>query len=130
MVPGNSINYHLSTKYVGGTDSLKGKVENHHHDNFCLKYPIMSTYSGLTKYPSQKVPTCSFTNIVGEDNKEKFNYNIIFPNHFKFQHDVDDHNIPSHSKPSLEATWIFQRWSNRFFSFLLSISEVNCYLVF
>ena len=48
LVPGDAIDNHLSTKDVGDTDSLKGKLDNYHYGIFCLKYPdyvmkIMST---------------------------------------------------------------------------------------
>ena len=95
MVPGNSINYHLSTKYVGGTDSLKEKVENHHHDNFCLKYPIMSTYSGLIEYTSQKVSTHPFASITDDPKTGQFKCKIIFANNFNYCHAENGHNKPS-----------------------------------
>ena len=48
LVPGDAIDNHLSTKDVGDTDNLKGKLDNYHYGIFCLKYPdyvmkIMST---------------------------------------------------------------------------------------
>ena len=97
-------------------------------DDYVIK--IMSTYSGFTYYPSQKVFTRSFANILSEANMAQLKYNIIFTNHFKYCGFVDDHNNLRHSKPSLEETWVTQLWSNRVFSFILTVSEVNFYLMF
>ena len=91
---------------------------------------IMSSYSGLTKYPSQKVYVHSFTNITGDANMAQLKYKIPIENCFKYFHAVDRYSNLRHSKPSLGATWVTQRWSNRAFSFLLSISEANFYLAF
>ena len=41
---------------------------------------------------------------------------------------VDDHNGKQHSPISLEVVWATKRWPNRVFAFLMSITEVNCYL--
>ena len=97
-------------------------------DDYVIK--IMSTYSVFTYYPSQKVFTRSFANILSEANMAQLKYNIIFTNHFKYCGFVDDHNNLRHSKPSLEETWVTQLWSNRVFSFILTVSEVNFYLMF
>jgi hypothetical protein len=41
---------------------------------------------------------------------------------------VDNHNNLRHALPSLEDTWVTQRWEIRAFYFLLAITEVNVYL--
>ena len=41
---------------------------------------------------------------------------------------MDDHNGKRHSPISLEVVWATKRWANRVFAFLLSITEVNCFL--
>ena len=68
---------------MGDTYSLKGKIDDHHYIIFCLKEPdyamkIMSNYSGLTEYPSQKVSMRSLTNTTGEAKTTQFKYNIPF----------------------------------------------------
>ena len=41
---------------------------------------------------------------------------------------MDDHNGKQHSPISLEVVWATKRWANRVFAFVLSITEVNCFL--
>ena len=43
---------------------------------------------------------------------------------------MGDHNGIRHQVPSLEQTWRTHRGANRVFSFLLAVTEVNCYLAF
>ena len=42
---------------------------------------------------------------------------------------MDDHNGKQHSPISLKVVWATKRWANRVFAFLLSITEVNWFLV-
>ena len=49
-------------------------------------------------------------------------------NHFKYRHSVDDHNGKRHSPISLEVVWVIKQWPNHVFAFLLSITEVKCFL--
>ena len=111
LVPGDTINDHFSKKYMGDTDSLKGKTDSNHYGIFCLKDPdylikIISTYYVLEEYPIKKVSTKSFTNITGVSNTEQLKFKITFENHFKYCHAVNDHNNLRKSKPSLESTWV------------------------
>ena len=57
-----------------------------------------------------------------------FRYPEVVHNHFLYHHAVDDHNGMRHSPISLEVVWATKRWPNRVFAFLMSITEVNCYL--
>ena len=41
---------------------------------------------------------------------------------------MDNHNGKCHSPISLEVVWAMKWWPNRVFAFLLSITEVNCFL--
>ena len=55
-------------------------------------------------------------------------YPEVVHNHFLYCNAVDDHNGKRHSPISLEVVWATKRWPNQVFAFLLSITEVNCYL--
>ena len=57
-----------------------------------------------------------------------FRYEEVVHNHFLYCHAVDDHNGKQHSPISLEVVWATYRWPNQVFAFLMSITEVNCYL--
>ena len=133
-VPGELIDDHFSDKEVGSTDSLKGKIDGVHYDIFCMKEPeyvmkIMSTYGGLLVNDNQKESVRRYK-VDGEEEECRFQYTMPFSNHFDYRHIVDDHNAVRHQVPSLEQTWRTHRWPVRVFSFLLALTEVNCYLVF
>eukprot|EP00804_Cyclotella_cryptica_P017498 CCRYP_006687-RA/>CCRYP_006687-RA protein AED:0.38 eAED:-0.33 QI:0/-1/0/1/-1/0/1/0/213 len=72
--------------------------------------------------------TCRSTFRCTDSQAVHFKYKKPFDWHFRYRHAVDDHNNLRHALPSLEDTWITQRWEIRVFSFLLAITEVNVYL--
>ena len=55
-------------------------------------------------------------------------YPEVVHNHFQYHHAVDDHNAKWHSPISIEVVWATKRRPNRVFCFLLSVTEVNCFL--
>jgi hypothetical protein len=57
-----------------------------------------------------------------------FQYKCPFDWHFWYRHAVDDHNNLRHGLPSIEKSWITQRWEIRVFSFILAITKVNAFL--
>ena len=57
-----------------------------------------------------------------------FKYPEVIHNHFMFRYAVDDHNGKQHSPISLKVVWARKRWAYRVFAFLLSFTEVNCFL--
>ena len=59
---------------------------------------------------------------------KRFKFPEVVHNHFQYHHVVDDHNAKWHSPISIEVVWATKWWPNRVFSFLLSITEVNCFL--
>ena len=79
----------------------------------------------------RKVKKKSFRTFTGENGKEEkteFIYKLPFSNHFDFRHIVDDHNKLRHKIPSLEETWVTNRWPVRVFQYLLACTEVNIFL--
>ena len=130
-VPENKIEEYFEDKEVGAMDSLKGKLHDVHYDIFCMKEPdyvmkIMSTYGGLIENDWQKESVQTYKDS-GKTKNVTFKYKILFSNNFDYRHVVDDHNNVGHQVPSLEQTWTTHRWPVRVFSFLLAVSEVNCY---
>lgn len=61
---------------------------------------------------------------------KKFKYYEPFFNHFKFRHQVDDHNNLRHSPMSLEASLSTKDWKIRVFTFILALVEVNARLAY
>ena len=134
FVPGDTIDKHFEDKEVGETDSLNGQLEGIPYDIFCMKEPdyvmkMMSTYGGLVVNEGQRESVRKFIKD-GKNEEKKFQYQVPFSNHFDYRHVIDDHNNLRHMIPSLETTWITHRWATRVFSFLLAVTEVNCYLAF
>lgn len=64
----------------------------------------------------------------GVDCSRTFQYTCPFDWHFRYRHAVDDHNNLHHALPSIEDSWVSQRWETRVFSFILAITEVNAFL--
>ena len=91
---------------------------------------IMSTYGGLLENDWQPESARTYKDLAGKTQNVSFRYKIPFSNHFDYRHVVDDHNNLRHQVPSLEQTWTTHRWAIRVFSFLLAVTEVNCYLAF
>ena len=60
---------------------------------------------------------------------KKFKYRLPFDSNFRYSHTFDDQNNLRHSLPSIEDTWVTDRWECRVFAFILAISEVNAFLI-
>ena len=60
---------------------------------------------------------------------KKFKYKLPFDWHFGSHHAVEDHNNLRNALLSIEDTWMTDRWECRFFAFILSISELNAFLI-
>ena len=86
---------------------------------------LMSTY-GTNKWCGWEV--CRDWKENGVKKSTTFRYPEVVDNHFKYRHYVDDHNGKRHSPISMEVVLATKCWPNRVFAFLLSISEVNCWL--
>ena len=87
---------------------------------------LMSTYG--TNNRDNGKETRRNWKVGGEARSTSFRYPEVVHNHFLYRHAVDDHNGKRHSPISLEVVWATKRWPNRVFAFLMSITEVNCYL--
>ena len=117
---------------IGTTRSVSGVMNGLKYNIFCMKdvdytMKLMTTYGSLTQNNIEcKV---AYRND-SSGNQKSFNYTECFANHFKYRHNIDDHNNLRHATPSIESTWLTQRWAIRVFSFLLAISEVNTFLSF
>ncbi len=73
--------------------------------------------------------SCRGTMREWEGNSSEFQYTLPFDWHFRFRHAVDDHNNLRHKLPSVEDSWITDRWPSRVFSFILAVCEVNAFLM-
>jgi hypothetical protein len=94
-------------------------------ENYTMK--LMATYGALDEIDGSKTLR-SLTAVNGEKFIKSFNYTEPFHNHFKFHHEVDDHNNSRHSPLSLEESWSTKDWKHRVFSFIISLVEVNARL--
>ena len=130
-IKGDAIKAHFENKNVGDADSWAGTLDNIPFHVYAMKeldyvMSLMSTYGTNdrdngkeTRRDWKEGPTMK---------SATFKYPEVIHNHFMFRHAVDDHNGKRHSPISLEVVWATKRWANRVFAFLLSITEVNCFL--
>ena len=65
----------------------------------------------------------------GEDVLNNFKYKLSFDWYFLYRHAVENHNSIRHSLPSIEGTCVTDRWECWVFYFVLSISDVNEFLI-
>ena len=130
-IKGDVIKAHFEDKNVGDADSWAGTLDNIPFHVYAMKeldyvMSLMSTY-GTNDRDNGKETQRDWKE--GPTMKSvTFKYPEVIHNHFMFRHAVDDHNGKRHSPISLEVVWATKRWANRVFAFLLSITEVNCFL--
>ena len=87
---------------------------------------LMSSYS-TNNQSNGKEMQCDWKE--GDTDMTKlFKYPEVVHNHFQYCHAVHNHNAKQHSPISIEVVWATKWWPNRVFCFLLSITEINCYL--
>ena len=103
--PGNMMYGHISTKYVGNIDTLRGSMQNITCNLFFWKDPyytmnIMYTYCGFLVPLDPKYPTRVWqdTNISYYKNKT-FKYHDTFANNFLCRKKIDSHNNIRHDYP-------------------------------
>ena len=63
-----------------------------------------------------------------DSRKCEFAYTEPFLNHFKFRHQVDDHNNARHAPISSEESISTKDWKIRVFMFVLAVVKVNARL--
>ncbi|KAL7549033.1 hypothetical protein ACHAWF_012294, partial [Thalassiosira exigua] len=128
LVPGDKMEEHFASKKVGEIDAIQGEKDRVKYTLWGMKEPdyvmrIMATGGALISDE-----TCKTAYRGLGDDRVEFQYTRPYDWHFRYRHAVDDHNNLRHSIPSLEDTWVTQRWPIRVFTFLLAITEVNVYL--
>jgi Transposase IS4 len=127
-IDGDAVIQHFDNKEVGSHDALKGEREGKSFYIYAMKEPnyvmmMMATY-GTMKEEDDGNAKRTYT-VNGVNTTKNFKYTTPFYNHFKFRHQVDDHNAKRHSPISVEETLGSRRWSVRQFTFLLALTEVN-----
>jgi len=132
--PGKAMDQRMASKDIGDTDCIEGKLDETNYCLYMMKEPdfvmkMMATYGALNPFPDEKDSTRYY---MKDGNKvtKTFKFTEPYSNHYRFRHAVDDHNNLRHQVPSIEGTWVTQRWPIRVLGFLLAISEVNCFLAF
>jgi hypothetical protein len=87
---------------------------------------LISTYGALRSVEEGKTQQSVIEN--GQRVNKSFHYTEPFFNHYKFRHQVDDHNNRRHSPISLEERISTIDWKIRVFMFILALVEVNARL--
>jgi hypothetical protein len=101
-IDGGEIDSHFDFKEVGKTDSLPGTLDGTNFKVFFMKeedyvMKLMATYGAL-RTVDEGATQQSITRRSGIRENVSFKYTKPFFNHFKFRHQVDDHNNNRHSR--------------------------------
>ena len=130
-VAGDEINAHMATKEVGETDARKGVKDGKSFYVFAMKEPeytmiLLSTFGALTEVDVGGNTSRNYKDpITGNATRKNFKYTQPYNNHYKFRHQVDDHNAKRHAPISIEDALGVRKWSTRQIIFLLALTEVN-----
>jgi hypothetical protein len=136
LVPGDHIDEYMKSKEVRECDALNmasatttpGETSDKWHI-FCMKEPdyvmkVMSTHGTLEDLPDKKTRR-TFKNASNQSVTKIFPYKEPFGLHYKFRHQVDDHNNRRHQPISIERSWATKYWPDRNFAHYIALSEVN-----
>ena len=85
---------------------------------------LMAAYGALTPIEGGKTQR-SVTRRNGQRKNVSFNYTEPLYNHFKYRHQVDNHNNLRHSPLSFEESINTKDWKLRVFTFVMALIEVN-----
>ena len=83
----------------------------------------MLTYSSLTQVDDH--PISLKFKVLGAPPTNQFFYGEPFLNHYRYHHEIDDHNKFRNSPIFIEDTWGTKHWSDCVHSFLVTVAEVN-----
>lgn len=132
-VPGEEIREHFDDMDVAEVDALPLTKYGVNFHVWGMKEPeyvmmVMSTY-GRDEALEGSTTKRTYTTDSGEVRNKQFSYHEVFGNHFRFRHQVDDHNNRRHQPISLERTWGTKFWPDRCFAHFLALTEVNVNLM-
>ena len=118
---------------VGNNHAISGTMDGVPYNLWGMKEPDYVMRMMATGGPMSVIETCKETVRKcwmdnGVEVVRRFKYACPFDWHLRYRHAVDDHNNLRHGLPSIEDSWITQRWEIRVFSFILAITEVNAFL--
>ena len=128
FIAGDAIDEHFTDKAVGAVDALTGVLNSVRYYVFGMKEPNYTMKIMATGGVIESDDTCKTATRGQGAGRVQFPYTKPFDWHFRYRHAVDDHNNLRHAVPSIEGTWLTQRWEIRVFSFLLAVTEINIYL--
>ena len=106
-------------------DGHEGKAFN----IFCFMEPeyamkIMDTWMTLEELDGTDTRQ-EYKGRDGESLARLFKYRQPFCLHFRYRHQVDNHNNRRHAPISIERTWETKFWPDRNFAWYLAVTEVN-----
>ena len=84
----------------------------------------MSTYGSLEKVKGSST-TRRWCDEHGDWKKEEFGYSEPYFNHYKYRHQIDDHNHMRQAGLCIEDCFGTKTWAKRVFTFVLGVTEVN-----
>ena len=133
-VPGEAMQSHFDEEgvQVGDFDAIQGVLDGTTYNLWGMKEPDYVMRMMATGGPLAALDSCRMAKRRwregGVDCSRTFQYACPFDWHSRYRHAVDDHNNLRHALPSIEDSWVTQRWETRVFSFIVAICEVNAFL--
>ncbi len=103
-VPGIAMDDHMAGKEVGSVDAIQGSMEGVLYNLWAMKeldyvMKMMATGGSLIVDDSCHSKSCCWIE-GGVQTTKEFTSTLLFNNHFRYPHAVDDHNNLRHSLPS------------------------------
>lgn len=139
-IPGNDVVEHMKDTPVGTQRALQGKHNGQRFTIFTLRNPdyttmLMATFGAAIPIGvnppkvTRSIPNGEIVNGTERATEVSFELFEPFELYYKYRGAVDNHNGRRHAPISLEKTWATKQWEHRAFAFVLSICEINTYLV-
>ena len=129
FIPGDAIDQRFENKEVGDTEVGEVKIDTGEALKvFCFREPdyvmkIMASFGTLEENVDHKTRRVYQKN--GQQVTKTFSYIEPISNHFKYRHQIDDHNNRRHAPISIEKTWATKHWPDRNFAWFIAVTEVN-----
>jgi hypothetical protein len=123
-IDGDAINNYMNGKPVGTQDARRGVLDGEEFNVFVMKeqkytFIMMATYGTMREVEDGNARRTINNSVVS------FKYIEPYYNHYKFRHQIDDHNAKRHQPISVEEVLGVRNWAKRHFTWLIAVTEVN-----
>jgi roadblock/LC7 domain-containing protein len=134
VIQSDEINQYMANKQTSEVCAIKGVKNGKSFYVFTMKEPdyvmiLMGTFGTLVEVNNGGTKRIYQDPMTGATVTKSFKYAKPFYHHYKYRHQVDDHNAKRHAPISVEDALGLRNWEQWQFTFLLVLTEVNVKLV-